>query len=287
MIRHNRVPGIALIQVLLMSTIIAVLLIIAVSHTQQQQQQVLALTASVKQQTLLYSQSNALIYKLLSHPLAHDAKVPDPVAARWNFLGEDFAFGETTVRLFNLPSLVNLQADSQALINLLMRHGKGQTEAAEMAKQVRIRQQPFLERHRPGHTQQRVLPLQHFAELALLPGWDRDSQRRVMPYLAMVPYEGKAEAYLPSVMLDLVFSTTKADMIRTSRQQALHTAERFYALAGIEPDEFTLLSPGPYLRLELRCCTDAKGQQQRRQVDIEVRPYDMVPLQILSIVEHQ
>lgn len=285
-LKNSTQQGMALVQVLLISTIIAVLLIIVVTHTQQQQKQVLALNQTLEQRQKLYSQTNEILFTLLTQPLISQRPLEHPLADNWNFYGEPLYWQDTEIRLYNLASLINLQADFASLKQLLVTLGKGASQAEDMAKHIQLRQQPFLNRN-TAETLNTVLPIQHLSELASLPGWDNRWQQKVSPFIALIPYAGKSPAYLPNTMLDLVLSETKTAMIRTARAQQVQSYQGFYALTGIEPDEFTLLSPGPYLRLELNCCADSKGQRLRRQIDIKLDPYNVIALEKLSIIDHQ
>ncbi|QBL09786.1 hypothetical protein E0Z06_09785 [Rheinheimera sp. D18] len=278
--------GIALVQVLLITGILAALLMIAVGHTQMQQKQVLALQQQLQHKNMLYSQTNELIFNLLTEPLVNQTNNDNTLLSQWNFYGSPFVWQNSDVRLFNLPSLINLQADFAGLQQLLQYHGKPQHEAEAMVQQIKLRQNPFLQRDRLSHNAV-VLPVQHLTELANLPHWDRYWQRRVAPFVTLVPFAGNSPAYIPSAMLDLLFSAPKADMIRVSRNNAVLSAEQFFSLADLVPDDFTLMTPGPYLRLELQCCADTSAARQIRQVDIELRPYGLQPLQFLSITDHQ
>ncbi|HEY9041988.1 MAG TPA: hypothetical protein VIN66_07365, partial [Rheinheimera sp.] len=109
--------GIALIQVLILSTILTVILL-SMNH---QARQHLRLASAVQQYTAanmkLHSAEAEIIFTMLSNLPAVLEKNTDSNGSRWNFHGEPFLFNDVTLNIQDTSGLISASSPNSGLLS--------------------------------------------------------------------------------------------------------------------------------------------------------------------------
>ena len=282
--------GLALIQVLLLVAMLSILLLLMVATTQQQQRQVLAMQAQLDEHFDLYTQSNDLVFALLTESWqpSRDPAAMGPLQQsrpgwqqHWNFYAHEFSYGNYRARITNLNSLVNIRGSGYGMAELLRFLGQSEARAEQLAQAVREWQMPSqaIGVQLPSEqTQSQVaLPLQHAYELAFMPGWDADLAQQVAPYISTFGSRMLNEAYMPDNMLQMMVSASQAAIIAQLRAEGSFNRQQFSAITGLVEDEFRSFFVGPDFRIEI---WHQDNPVLVRVLELRVEPYLRDPITV-------
>ena len=290
MARHHE-RGIALIQVLLVTGIIALLMLQIGLTARDQVARAQALSDRAALQLAAQSREAAMVYSLLTEPLA---KLPDsenPYAAAWNFHGDPFTVDGITFSIqdesgrMRVPNLPGNEFE-----RVLLSQDVEPTRARKLNQELMAMQgvSPALKELGTTPAAQDggeappmptgLYPLQDLEQLRLLPGMDLELYRRLRPLLTLYPTPGFNPTTAPPALLNAQMTTSQMTGVKDARDSGGLDSQALWKLTGNMADETTVLAPGPALTVTLEM--DAGVARVLRTTTFIVRPYASEPLAV-------
>lgn len=286
MAQKHRERGIALIQVLLVTGIIGLLMLQMGLTARDQVARAQALADRAELQLAAQSREAALVFSLLTEPLARNPDSGNPYAAAWNFQGEPFEVDGIRFRIqdesgrMRLPDQPN-DLFEQLLLALDVEPTRARRLALDlMAAQGTTSALPELGEEReatPAGPAARF-PFQDLAQLEQLPGMDRELYRRLKPLLTLYPTPGFNPTTAPAALLRARMTQSQATGVADAREGDGLNDLALWKLTGFQADETTVLAPGPAVEVSLEM---HRGETRlARTTTFVVRPYGAEPLAI-------
>ena len=281
----RRQKGVALVQVLLVTTII-ILLVMQLSLTAAEQvRRAQALQDRSEAALYLHSREVALLYTLLTEPLVPSPGSANPYAASWNFHGEPFVVDGLEITLQDqsglMPFPVSHVADFEELLTVL---GLGPTQArkiaAGLARWIGIAAPGS---SRPGDAMMRggtADPVQYFGELRFLAGMDEGLYARLAELMTLYPTPGFNPLTAPAPLLRMQMPESTLGAVLAARRKGELDENRLWQLARIGADEVVLPFVGP--GIGIRISGEYRGITLRRHLIVGVEPYKARPLALWS-----
>lgn len=281
----RRQKGVALVQVLLVTTII-ILLVMQLSLTAAEQvRRAQALQDRSEAALYLHSREVALLYTLLTESLVPSPGSANPYAASWNFHGEPFVVDGLEITLQDqsglMPFPVSGVTDFEELLTVL---GLGPTRAREIAAGLA---------HwlgiaapgssRPGDAMMRggtADPVQYFGELRFLAGMDERLYARLAELMTLYPTPGFNPLTAPAPLLRMQMPESTLGAVLEARRKGELDERRLWQLARIGADEVVLPFVGP--GIGIRISGEYRGITLRRHLIVGVEPYKARPLALWS-----
>jgi len=280
----RREQGIALIQVLLVTGIIALLMLQMGLTAREQVARAQALADRAEVRLAAQSRESALLYTLLTEQLVRVPDSENPYVAAWNFHGEPFTVDGITFRIqdesgrMQVPLLHSRDFESM-LHSLGVEPDRAKLLGRElMTLQGAVPVQRALgeEVAREGNVAPGRYPLQDVGELRLLPSMDEELYRRLQPLLTLYPTPGFNPLTAPSALLDAQMTKSQVTGVVDARGKGALDAGTLWKLTGAQGDEETVLLPGPGLTVHLEM--ELRGRRAVRTTTVTVRPYTTDPL---------
>lgn len=281
----RRQKGVALVQVLLVTTIIILLVmqlsLTAAEHVRRAQ----ALQNRSEAALYLHSREVALLYTLLTEPLYPSPESANPYAANWNFHGEPFVVDGLKIALQDqsgrMPFPVSPGADFERLLTILE---IGPTQARELA--ARLARWTGISLSGGSTTGGAMMrggtgdPVQYFGELRFLAGMDEQLYGKLAELMTLYPTSGFNPFTAPAELLRMRMSEAALSAVLEARQAGELDQNRLWALARISADETVVVHTGPGISIQI--AGDYHGVALRRQLVIGVLPYEPLPLALWS-----
>lgn len=296
---RRRSTGVALIQALLVTTLIALLVLQLSLAAQEQVGRARVLLDRAEASLELQSREAELTFELLTRPWAGgaaDAAPPPPgvrVEAgaaveplRWNFHGEPFEFRGARVRIVDQSGLMPFPAMSdEGFVALLLRLGVDAERARRLGRQLLGRQGAVTvdggaERTDSLQGYSVPWPIQSIDELRRLPDMDDALYRRLSGLVTDYPAGSFNPATAPAEVLATSLSDTQLSAVLELRRRGELDAGSLWRYAGIQGDDFTVLYPGPALGIEIEL--ERAGVTSSRRSVLVVRPYLDEPVGVWS-----
>ena len=281
----RRQQGVALVQVLLVTTII-ILLVMQLSLTAADQvKRAQQLKDRSEAALYLHSRESALFYTLLTESLYSTSGSTNPYASNWNFHGEAFVVDGLEITLQDQSGLMRFPVlsvfDFERLLTTL---GLGPTLARNLAQQlanwIGIRASGS---GRPVGAMMRGEsgdPVQYFAELLLLPGMDEQLYGKLAELMTLYPTPGFNPMTAPAPLLRMRMPESTLRAVLAARTKGELDQNRLWQLAGISADEVVIVYTGPGIGIGI--AGDYRGVALRRNVVVGVEPYKAEPLTLWS-----
>jgi general secretion pathway protein K len=263
--------GIALIQVLLISTIIGVLMLQLGLTARSQVQRAQALQDRMEVDLKARSVEAAITYTLLTEPLVAKPESGNPYASRWNFHGDWFEVEGVELRiqdqsgLYPTP-LYGVGEFAQVFEGL----GVAPARAARLAEEF-AEFQGIGRGATDGLPEATAFPLQRLEDLKRLPAMDAGLFARVRPLLTLYPTPGFNPLTAPDELLAPRLSASERTALAELRNRNALDAQSLYDVTGLQADENLVMAPGPALDVEIRI--NGETAMARRRVVMLVRPY--------------
>ena len=281
----RRQRGVALVQVVLVTTII-MLLVMQLSLTAAEQvRRAQALQDRSEAALYLHSREVALFYTLLTESLLPSPGSGNLYAASWNFHGEPFVVDGLEITLQDQSGLMRFPVsgvtDFEQLLTVL---GLGLTRAREiaegLARWLGIR---LSGDGRPGDAMMRGGrgdAMQYFGELRFIAGMDEPLYGKLAELMTLYPTPGFNPLTAPAALLRMRMPESTFGAVLDARRKGELDQNRLWQLARIGADEVVLPFTGP--GIGLRITGEYRGVALRRHLIVGVQPYRAQPLALWS-----
>lgn len=281
----RRQQGVALVQVLLVTTII-ILLVMQLSLTAADQvKRAQQLKDRSEAALYLHSRESALFYTLLTESLYSTSESTNPYASSWNFHGEAFVVDGLEITLQDQSGLMRFPVrsvfDFERLLTTL---GLGPTLARNLAQQLAnwigvssssgVRPVGAMMRGESGD------PVQYFAELLLLPGMDEQLYGKLAELMTLYPTPGFNPMTAPAPLLRMRMPESTLQAVLAARRKGELDQNRLWQLARISADEVVIVYSGPGIGIGI--AGDYRGVALRRNLVVGIEPYKAEPLTLWS-----
>jgi general secretion pathway protein K len=284
--RSSRQRGVALVQVLLITGIIGLLMLQLALTAREQVARALLVADRVEADMRSRSREAAVLHTLLTFPWVRNRESPNPYVAAWNFSGSPVAVDEATITLQDEAGLLPVpSANARRFVALLQVLGVEPTRAVRIAAQLLTRQGARTALAALGSAPAAAdrstmgrYPLQTLDELRQLPDMDDDLYRQLEPLLTLYPTRNFNPLTAPPLVLAARLPPAQVAAVLELRGQLRLDDAGFLAIAGEDADEFTSLTPGPGVAIDIEL--DFGTAHARRHLVAGVEPYAIEPLAI-------
>jgi general secretion pathway protein K len=283
-VRHQR--GIALIQVLLVTGIIALLMLQMGLTAREQVAHAQALADRAELQLAAQSREAALLYTLLTEPLANQPDSQNPYAAAWNFSGKPFTVDGIGFIIQDESGHLRVpERDGAAFERLLLSLGVEPNRARKLVLELMSLQGSAsgvgvagLQGSGEAVSAPARYPLQELGQLRLLPDMDPELYRRLRPLLTLYPTPGFNPTTAPLALLKPRMTKSEVKGVQDARSNGSLDSLALWKLTGLQADETTVLAPGPALTVHLEM--NLREAHTSRTTTFIVRPYSAEPLAV-------
>ena len=278
-----RQRGVALVQVLLVTTII-MLLVMQLSLTAAEQvRKAQAMRDRSEAELYLRSREAALLYTLLTEPLVPAPGSENPYAANWNFHGRPFVVDGIEITLQDQSGLMRFPVSDVAQFRKLLETlGAGPTQARETAGQLATWLGIGLSPGGPvGDAMMRGGtggPLQYLGELRFLDGMNEQLYRQLAGLMTLYPNPGFNPATAPGPILRMQMSDSAASALLEARARGELDSNRLWEIARIAADEVVSVNVGP--GISMRLAGEYRGVALSHKAVVGVQPYDITSVSV-------
>ena len=275
--------GVALVQVLLV-TVIIMLLVTQLSLTAADQvRKAQAMRDRSEAALYLASREAALLYTLLTEPLAPAPGAENPYAANWNFHGEPFAVDGLEISLQDQSGLMRFPiAGVSEFRDLLETLGLGPSQARDLAQ--RLAHWLGITLSGGGPPSDAMMrgdtggPLQYFGELRFLYGMNEQLYWQLAGLMTLYPTPGFNPLTAPSELLRTMMPESTLKAVLEARFQGELDQNRLWDMARIGADESVVPTAGP--GFSIRLTGEYRGVALTRQSVVGVMPYEPTALTV-------
>lgn len=264
----RRQRGIALVQVLLVAGIISLLMLQMSLTAREHLARARVLSDRAESMLAAQSHESALIYTLLTQPLAQDLASDNPYVARWNFRGEPFEVGGVTISIQDESGLQRVPMyGPRAFVDVLVALGVEPGRARRLGEQ--LMQVQMGDGQSTGATP--AFPLQALEQLRWLPDMDDELYGSLRRLTTLYPTPGFNWLTAPRLLRSMGMTESQLEGFEQLERTGELNPLSIWKVAGIEADEFTVFTPGPALRLTVG--VDVNRATAQRTTTMVVRPY--------------
>lgn len=287
----HRERGIALIQVLLVTGIIALLMLQMGLTARDQVARAQALSDRAALQLAAQSREAALVFSLLTEPLAKAPDSENSYAAAWNFQGTPFLVDGITFSIQDESGRMRVPVlPGNEFERLLLSQGVAPTLARKLNQDLMALQGiatpmrdlgdavPVGSDGKVAASPPGRYPLQDLGELRLLPDMDPGLYRRLRPLLTLYPTPGFNPTTAPPALLKAQMTESQVAGVTSARDGESLDSQALWKLTGVMADETTVLAPGPALTVRFEMV--AGESRTARTSTLIVRPYSSEPLAV-------
>ena len=280
-----RQKGVALVQVLLVTTII-ILLVMQLSLTAREQvRSAQALRDRSEASLYLHSREVAMLYTLLTETLVSPQESANPYAASWNFHGEPFVVDGLEFTLQDQSGLMRFPvsgtSDFRRLLETLgLGPAQARTTAEALGRWLGIATQRS---SLPGDAMMRGGtgdPVQYFGEMRFLSGMDEALYGQLANLMTLYPTPGFNPLTAPEPLLRMRTSPSTSAALLDARRKGELNQQRLWEIAGIGMDDTTMPFVGPGIGVRIE--GEYRGVALRRDLVVGVEPHEPQPLAVWS-----
>lgn len=279
--------GIALFQVLLITTVIAIL---AIQFTQTAQNQIFiasTIVDRVQAQVNLKDAESELLFSLLTENRFKNSESKSQYSSEWNFYGKPFtANDDIGITIQDQNGLVSLyQGRSKNLLEGLINHLDIEDVSASVASNSLIDWQDGDDLTRVNGAESRFygtsgmptnLPLQTIDEIRNIRGFSPELVQALVPFVTIRPQTYFNPVTAPKEVLSALVGLDKANQIVTIRENGGLTRSVFEQLTAIRQDEGINFSPSGLLKINMQ--SSVNDVTLAKQIEILVQPLNQHPL---------
>ena len=275
-----RQRGIALIQVLLITGIIGLLMLQMGLTAREQVARAQALADRAELHLAAQSRESALLFSLLTEPLAQDPASDNPYVAAWNFHGVPFVVDGITFTIQDESGRMRVpDQDGADFEQLLLGLEVAPDRARRLTRELMELQGSQVQTRALGEADPAaaspgggLYPLQDLSQLRLLPGLDPALFARLRPLLTLYPTPGFNPTTAPRELLAAQLTASQSRGLADARADRAVDALTLWKLTGSQADETTVLAPGPGLTVRLEM--GLRQAHTTRTTTFMVRPYE-------------
>ena len=276
----SRQRGIALIQVLLITGIIGLLMLQMGLTAREQVARAQALADRAELHLAAQSRESALLYSLLTEPLAQDPTSDNPYAVAWNVHGVPFVVDGITFTIQDESGRMRVpDQDGADFEQLLLGLEVAPDRARRLTRELMELQGSQVQTRALGEADPAaaspgggLYPLQDLSQLRLLPGMDPALFARLRPLLTLYPTPGFNPTTAPRELLAAQLTASQSRGLADARADRAVDALTLWKLTGSQADETTVLAPGPGLTVRLEM--GLRQAHTTRTTTFMVRPYE-------------
>lgn len=258
----------AIIQVLLMTAVIAVLLLIIANFAQQSIRHAQLVQDTDQQKRQLHTAFNILSLALLTKEWTNtDGSLPEQ---RWNFYGEPFSFGNVlktlpsethlfesdtnsmaaiTVVIQDTAGLIKLQQANRYLATLLQKKGASAAQVRQALQELTLAQQVGRS-NSVFNAQWPLRELVHISELANLEHFSAELVKGIAPFV----WFGSGRfnpAQAPQALLEAILPQAQNQLIKQWRAAGTQNSKNLLLIFSDQQDEFLDFQPDAELLIRL------------------------------------
>ncbi|MEZ7279163.1 MULTISPECIES: general secretion pathway protein GspK [unclassified Pseudoalteromonas] len=288
--------GIALIQVLIISFILALLGIFINQSIQQQVKVTQQIQNKFAMRLELEEAETQLFSALLAHKKYPDTNSNNQLVKNWNFYGEEFRLSDSIfISLMDMKSLFSLNISSPDLIkNLLVQlnveENTAQTFVSSLTdwkdendvSRVNGAEASFYKQQGKRYVPRNGY-LQSVNEAALIRGAEQIPKEYFARYFSTEMVTGFNPINAPEAILKAIIKDeSTANKVLKRRAAGTLSSYDFYLLTGIEEGEFINFVTGSKIRVQLRVVLN--GAQLSKQYILDATPRSYIKPMVFSQV---
>jgi general secretion pathway protein K len=276
--------GIALIQVLILSTVLSVVLLSMNFQAREHLKLAAAVNQYVDAELQLQSAQAEVVFTMLTSQWSQlsASDINDRDKVRWNFHGKDFDFSGVTLNIQDTSGLINLSSpDINTLILIAGDKSRGLALADAIADWQDEDDRPRLNGAEQEQYAQGVMvrnsAIQFAEELQLVRGVDKDLYRTLLTEMSFFT-RGINVNQQSDALIRLYHKREIAEeIIRLRDQNQLRTGD-IERLTGEEINEFSRFGIGPVFRI--RFTAKATDVKLSRELTMLFSPYQPTPVEL-------
>lgn len=257
MVNNNKQRGVALIQVLLLTTLLLMMALHFTLSSSQQVQTASALDDKLQAELKLRSAESQLLFALLTLPKSEGFAAltrQHPLGNIWNFYGAPFyPSPDVMIRLQDMNGLVSLYGmrQRQFLVPVLSALGLGDHEQKQALNTLQQWQSQRPQFGREDGLRHNFLP--HLSELRSLVPLTEPQYLQASKVLTNFPTFQFNPHHAPDELLSMLYGEKMAQQLAQARSEKRITANTFIQLARIdEEDESLTFSTGKTFMVTLQ-----------------------------------
>lgn len=276
--------GIALIQVLILSTVLSVVLLSMNFQAREHLKLAAAVNQYVDAELQIQSAQAEVVFTMLTSQWSQLSTVDinDRDKVRWNFHGKDFDFSGVTLNIQDTSGLINLSSPD---INTLILTAGDKSRGLALADAIADWQDADDTRRTNGAEQEqypqgvmvRNAAIQFAEELQLVHGVDKDLYRKLLPEMSFFTRGINVNQQSDTLIRLYHKSEIAEEIIRLREQNQLRTGD-IERLTGGEVNEFSRYGIGPVFRI--RFTAKATDVKLSRELTMLFSPYQPTPVEL-------
>lgn len=281
--------GMALLQVLLLSILLAVVVSAATLGARQQVNLTYQLQQRTEARLQTLSIKNELYFTFLTQPWTAD---PDSGGIRqsWNFYGKPFQYQGYDITIQDMSGLIFLGSNGAHDLGMLLSTLGLEQEQVDSFSAAYLDWQDSDDLTLPlgaeasdysGPIKPRNSPIQDFSELKFIKNAPLALLPELKRYATLFPRGNFNPIDAPDIVLRAMLPATQADAVVELRNQGKLNAVSLYQLTGISDDLFTSTAPGPGFRIEL--AKRGEGIHYRYAEEVSFSPSKQTPVSVWSV----
>jgi general secretion pathway protein K len=276
--------GVALLQVLILSTILSIVLLSMNFQTREHLKLANAVNTYVDTNLLLQSVEAEVTFDLLTNEWMSLSRQDrnNKEKVRWNFHGQDFELSGVNVNIQDTSGLLNLTSPDVRLISRLTNDStSGVDIAAAIADWQDDDDQARLngaeQDQYPATIQVRNSPIQYVEELQLIHGMTPELYRKLVPLMSFFT-KGINVNQQPDVLWQLEYPVPVAEELIKLRKESNLSSSSIERVSGKEISEFSRFGVGPVFRM--RFTASGSNVKLSRELTMRFSPYQPTPVEL-------
>lgn len=278
-----RQRGVALIQVLLISTILSLMALHFSLSGRQQVQIARMMQDKVLAEVALRTLESEMLFALLTVPYSdveREAQQQNPLSRNWNFHGEPFSSAtDNTIKLQDINGLVSLygQSNNTLLLQLLQHLGQNQTQARQVVANLNHWQGFDGGAYTTDRNRQvRQNFLLSVNELKHIGGIDTALFQQLVDNVTPLQTFLFNPLTAPAAVLNMLLPADIASEVISLRTNGTLNRYRFIELTGIDESDTISFTPGRRIAMEL--AVRRGSSVAKRRTICYIRPENSFPL---------
>lgn len=277
---YKRHLGVALVQTLLVSAILAAV-IIGVANSAKQH---LALAGNVQQHAdaslALHSVQTELLLTLLTSNWVKQPQSTNSFVSQWNFHGEPFVVENAIIEIQDINGLINLNTAGLDAIKGLANSFSDEPGAADtiadslydwLDTDNNVRPAGAEQSNYPQGVNVRNAPMQFEQEFQLVQGVTADFYTKVADTFTLYPVGVLNIVNLPQQRLTAEYPEYISELVANQRKAGDVDSSLIADILGVSEGDFYTFRAGPIFRIRLS--VQHENVKLSRQITVRIQPY--------------